>query len=46
VVEQTKREGIEQLKRYMDKIRPQAHRNLKGTLLIFSGEGECISYNL
>ncbi|MBM3242956.1 AAA family ATPase [Candidatus Poribacteria bacterium] len=45
-IEQLKCEGIEQLHRYMDKIRPQAHRNLKGTLLIFSGEGECISYNL
>ncbi len=45
-MERVKSEGMEQLKRYMQKVRPQTHRSLKGALLIFSGEGECVSYNL
>jgi len=45
-MEQVKDDGIEQLKRYMQKVRPQTRRNLKGVLLIFGGEGECVSYNL
>ena len=45
-MERVKNDGMEQLKKYMQKVRPQAHRNLKGVLLIFGGEGECVSYDL
>jgi hypothetical protein len=45
-MEQVKDDGMEQLKRYMQKVCPQTHRSLKGVLLIFGGEGECVSYNL
>jgi len=45
-IEPVKSEGMEQLKRYMQKVRPQTHRTLKGALLIFSGEGECVSCSL
>lgn len=45
-IEQVKNDGMEQLKRYMEEVRPQTHRVLKGTLLIFSGEGECVDYLL
>jgi len=45
-MERVKGEGIEQLKRYMQKVRPQTHRSLKGALLLFSGDGECVSYKL
>jgi hypothetical protein len=45
-MEQVKDEGMEQLKRYMQKVHPQTHRSLKGVLLIFGSEGKCVSYNL
>ena len=45
-IEPVKSEGMEQLKRYMQKVCPQTHRTLKGALLIFSGEGECVSCSL
>lgn len=41
-IEQVKCAGIEQLKKYMHKVSKQVHRNLKGVLLIFSGEGICV----
>jgi hypothetical protein len=40
--DQLKAEGEEQLERYMQKVRPQTRRSMKGALLIFSGEGECV----
>ena len=45
-MERVKDEGMEQLKRYMQKVRPQVRRSLKGALLIFGGAGECVNYNL
>ena len=45
-IEQVKNDGMEQLKRYTEKVRPQTHRVLKGALLIFSGEGDCVDYLL
>ncbi len=45
-IEQVKNDGMKQLKRYMEKVRPQTHRLLKGALLIFGGNGECVDYNL
>jgi len=41
-LEKIKEEGIEQLNRYMNKIRPQKRRVLKGELLIFGSNGKCI----
>lgn len=43
-IEQVKNDGMKQLRRYMEKVRPQTHRSLKGVLLIFGGEGECADY--
>jgi hypothetical protein len=40
-LEQVKLEGEEQLRRYMEKVRPQARYPLKGALMIFTGAGEC-----
>ena len=54
-MEKVKDDGMEQLNRYMQKVRPAVHevtarsqtrRNLKGMLLIFGGAGECVHYNL
>lgn len=45
-IEQVRNDGMKQLKGYMEKVRPQTHRTLKGALLIFGGEGECVDYNL
>ena len=39
-------EGMEQLRRYMEKVHLQAQRDLRGVLLIFSGRGECVSCNV
>jgi hypothetical protein len=44
-IEQVKYEGMEQLHRYMQKVSPQARRNLRGALLIFGSEGTCIAYS-
>jgi len=41
-LEELKAEGEEQLDKYMEKVRPQARHTMKGTLLIFSGVGECV----
>ncbi len=35
-------EGEKQLSGYMDKVRPHARHTLKGVLLMFTGEGECV----
>ncbi|MBC8234660.1 PD-(D/E)XK nuclease domain-containing protein [bacterium] len=43
-IEQVKDEGMEQLKKYMQKVSPQARRHLKGALLIFGSEGVCLDY--
>jgi hypothetical protein len=43
-VEKVENEGMEQLRKYMEKVRPQINRSLKGMLLIFGGEGECVDY--
>ncbi|MBC8236271.1 AAA family ATPase [bacterium] len=45
-MERVKDDGMEQLRRYMQKVGPQTRRVLKGALLIFGGEGECVSYDL
>ena len=43
-IEQVKDEGMGQLKKYMQKVSPQARRHLKGALLIFGSEGVCLDY--
>jgi len=45
-MEKVKDDGMEQLNRYMQKVRPQTHRSLKGVLFIFGAYGECVNYNL
>jgi len=40
-LERVKLEGEEQLRSYMEKVRPQAKYTLKGALMMFTGIGEC-----